>query len=419
MAQTIGVERTTSGVNVRHPAGHPSLKLRLPRILTASRALAAAALTARTTIYLVCQAQETMSAEVWFSALALEFALLCAVLVKIAMSWPRADRAPRSEMEDLRLGSYTLGEKIGEGGMGVVYKAQHAMLKRPTAVKLLPAERAAGRDLERFEREVQLTSTLTHPNTISVYDFGRTSEGSFYYAMEYLDGLDLQALVEKTGPQPPARVAHLLSQLCGALAEAHDVGLLHRDVKPANVFLCERGGMRDVVKVLDFGLIKEFGSRSDDTPQTETNAIVGTPMYLAPEAVTAPETMDGRSDLYAVGALGYFLLTGAPPFSGKTLIDVCCQHLHAAPMPPSARVASSIPAELEELIMSCLAKSPARRPADAATLQRALRPLAAAWTQDVAARWWANRSAATSAPRRLESKAVSQSDVSAMVDQAA
>jgi serine/threonine protein kinase len=290
-----------------------------------------------------------------------------------------------------RLGPYTLGEKIGEGGMGVVYKARHERLARPIAIKLLPKERAGRREQERFEREVRLTSLLSHPNTISVYDSGRTSEGNVYYAMEYLEGLDLQALVEKTGPQPPARVAHLLAQIAGALGHAHGLGLLHRDVKPANVFLCERGGEHDVVKVLDFGLSSEFGTARTDVDRTEAGAIVGTPMYLAPEALTAPDRMDGRSDLYALGALGYFLLTGATPFAGNTVLEVCCQHLHSEPLPPSARVRGAIPAELERLVLSCLAKSPEARPRDAAALSRALVPLASGWTQDRAERWWTER----------------------------
>jgi eukaryotic-like serine/threonine-protein kinase len=294
----------------------------------------------------------------------------------------RRDFASSTARMPAQCGPYTLGEKIGQGGMGVVYKAQHARLKRPTAIKVLPAERAGGRALARFEREVQLTSLLRHPNTIAVFDFGRTEQGAYYYAMEYLEGLDLQALIEQNGPQPPARVAHLLAQVSGALVEAHRVGLLHRDIKPANVFLCEDGTSIDKVKLLDFGLIKEFGPRTIDRPQTEVDVIVGTPTYLSPEAMTAPETMDGRSDLYAVGALGYFLLTGVPPFSGRTVLDVCCQHLHSEPVAPSARVQTPIPAELESLILSCLAKSPAQRPADAETLRAALLPIAAAWTEE-------------------------------------
>jgi len=304
--------------------------------------------------------------------------------VWVSAIWSRASRPAHplssSPANAEAFGPYTLGEKIGEGGMGVVYKARQAGQQRPAAIKLLPFDRAEGRNGERFEREFQLTRKLSHPNTISVYDFGRTPEGSLYYAMEYLEGADLQKLVDRTGPQPPARVAHLLAQICDALVEAHGAGLLHRDIKPANVFLCERSDARDTVKVLDFGLIKEFGPRAGHPAQTDVDSVVGTPTYLSPEAITAPETMDGRSDLYAVGALGYFLLTGAPPFLGKTVLEICARHLHCAPVPPSARAA--VPAELERLIMSCLAKSPAARPRDAASLRAALLPLAAQWTGD-------------------------------------
>jgi len=356
----------------------------------------------------------------WVAALVVELGVACAVLWKrLTRPVTSRDRAcpPKGSQQ---VGPYTLDEKIGEGGMGVVYRAHHELLKRPTAIKLLPSERAKGRDAERFEREVQLTSTLTHPNTISVYDFGRTADGTFYYAMEYLEGLDLQALVDQAGPQPPARVAHLLAQLCGALGEAHGVGLLHRDVKPANVFLCQRGGMRDVVKVLDFGLIKEFGPLAGNGPRTEVGAIVGTPTYMPPEAVSAPEQMDGRSDLYAVGALGYFLLTGAPPFSGKTVLEVCCQHLHSDPVPPSKRIHAAIPAELEQLILSCLAKAPEARPRDARALQSALLPLASTWTQEKAEAWWDERDDGVGAPCSLPAEAVTRSgDRSAQVRQAA
>jgi serine/threonine-protein kinase len=227
--------------------------------------------------------------------------------------------------------------------------------------------------------------------------------------MEYLEGIDLQKLVEQRGPQPPARVAHLLAQICGALVEAHGAGLLHRDIKPANVFLCRDGKLADTVKVLDFGLIKEFGQNARDARATDVDAIVGTPTYLSPEAVTAPETMDGRSDLYAVGALGYFLLTGVPPFSGKTVLEVCAQHLHCAPVPPSTRI-RGIPAELERLILSCLAKSPAARPGDAATLRAALLPLAADWNADDSVVCSGDRGSAPT-PCSFNDAAASHSDV--------
>jgi serine/threonine-protein kinase len=307
----------------------------------------------------------------------------------VALGLRTAGSKPRAVARQTRLGQYTLREKLGEGAMGVVYKASHALLRRPAAIKLLPPERAGHESVERFEREVQLTSLLTHPNTISVYDFGRTADGSFYYAMEYVDGLDLETLVEHHGPQDPARVAHLLVQLAGALQEAHEIGLIHRDVKPANVMVCQRGGALDVVKVLDFGLIKEIGGM--DPTRSEAHRIVGTPLYLAPEMLTAPEDINARSDLYAVGAVGYFLLTGVPPFVGESLVEVCAHHLHSAPVPPSERVETPIPRELEALILACLAKSPEARPASAAALQAALRELSAEWTQERAARCWATR----------------------------
>ncbi|RYG65354.1 serine/threonine protein kinase, partial [bacterium] len=246
-----------------------------------------------------------------------------------------------------RLGQYTLEEKIGEGGMGEVWKARHAMLRRPTAVKLLPPDKAGAHNLARFEREVQLTSTLTHPNTVAIYDFGRTPDGLFYYAMEYLDGVTLEELVRKHGPQPPGRVVHVLRQVVGALAEAHAAGLIHRDIKPANVLLCERGGAIDVVKVVDFGLVKSLSETAltGELALSNVNVLTGTPLYLAPEAITSPETLDGRADLYAVGAVAYFLLTGRTVFEGATVVEVCGHHLHSKPVPPSARTAAHVPAD--------------------------------------------------------------------------
>jgi serine/threonine-protein kinase len=272
------------------------------------------------------------------------------------------------------LGAYRLEGKLGEGGMGVVYKAHHTLLDRPAAIKVLAPNRSRDEDLERFEREVRVTSRLTHPNTIAIYDFGRTRQGSYYYAMEYVEGLDLERLIEREGPQEPARVAHLLAQLAGALVEAHGAGLIHRDIKPANVMICERGGKKDVLKVLDFGLVKAMAN--DRAAESQDQRVVGTPLYLSPEALTAPERVDARSDLYAVGAVGYFLLTGAPPFTGANVVEVCLGHLFEAPEPPSER-RNGIPRELEALILSCLAKSPDERPQSATTLQRALLELTA------------------------------------------
>ena len=252
----------------------------------------------------------------------------------------------RAEVTKIRqLGQYTLEQKIGEGGMGVVYRARHAMLRRPTAIKLLHPAKAGEENLHRFEREVQLTAGLSHPSTVAVFDFGRTPDGVFYYAMEYLDGVNLERLVREDGPQLPGRVVHILQQVSGALAEAHDVGLIHRDVKPANIILCERGGLPDVAKVVDFGLVKQFETTVSEATLavTAANVLLGTPLYIAPEAISGEAAVDGRSDLYALGAVGYFLLTGTPVFRAKTVVEMCAHHLHTEPEPPSQRAGREFP----------------------------------------------------------------------------
>lgn len=278
-----------------------------------------------------------------------------------------------------RLGQYTLGEKIGEGGMGVVYRAEHSGWKRPVAIKLLSPRRTNGSDIERFEHEAQLTRSLQHPSTVAVYDVGRTREGLPYYAMELVDGVDLQTLVERQGPLEPRRVARVLMQLAAALGELHATGLIHRDVKPANVMLCEGAGSSEAIKVLDFGL-----SLRVDGSAAATHLLMGTPLYLPPEAITSPACLDPRSDIYSLGALGYFLLTGYPPFAGESLFELCGHHLHSLPVPPSQRLGRPIPERLEALIASCLAKQPAQRPSSAA-LQAALLQLAHSTTWDTTA----------------------------------
>ncbi|MDH4063265.1 MAG: serine/threonine protein kinase [Acidobacteriota bacterium] len=299
----------------------------------------------------------------------------------------------RAEVSKIRrLGQYTLERKIGEGGMGAVYRARHAFLRRPTAIKLLPPDKAGEDNIRRFEREVQLTASLTHPNTVAIFDYGRTSGGVFYFAMEYLDGINLDELVRFDGAQPAGRVIHILEQVSGALAEAQGIGLIHRDVKPANIILCERGGQPDVAKVVDFGLVKPVDVSPADPTMTATssNTIVGTPLYMAPEAMTGDGTMDARGDLYALGAVAYFLLTGTPVFRGNTVIEVCAQHLSSMPEPPSARLGRPIPADLEHLVLQCLAKSPVDRPQSATALQLALAGLTVhgSWSTADAARWW-------------------------------
>ena len=299
----------------------------------------------------------------------------------------------RAEAAAIRkLGQYTLGEKIGEGGMGVVYRAHHALLRRPTAIKLLPPEKAGAENLARFEREVQLTASLSHPNTVIVFDYGRTVEGVFYYAMEFLDGLNLDQLIKTDGPQPPGRVVHIVRQVTGALAEAHGIGLVHRDVKPANIILCERGGVPDVAKVVDFGLVKQF--RPDDSAPTialtQELTLLGTPLYMAPESVGGTGIVDARSDLYALGAVTYLLLTGTPVFQGRTVVEILAHHLHTLPDPPSRRLGRPIPPELEGLVLRCLAKSPDDRPPSAVALRDHLArlPITDDWSDDDAGRWW-------------------------------
>ena len=308
----------------------------------------------------------------------------------------------RREVRHARqLGQYTLEEKLGEGGMGVVYRARHAMLRRPTAVKLLKPERMGEAGLRRFEREVQLTAGLSHPNTVTVFDYGRTPDGIFYYAMEYLEGLGLDQLVAAEGPQPPGRTVHILRQVLEALAEAHGSGLVHRDVKPGNIILCERGGVSDVAKVVDFGLVKDLEAEGRTTHEA---TLVGTPLYLAPEAIRSPDA-DARADLYSVGAVAYFLLTGRHVFEGGTIIEICGHHLHTAPIPPSERLSRPLPDALEAWVLACLEKDPARRPPSAAEAAARLARcgLSGEWTPEQARDWWATKGRALARSRRAES----------------
>ena len=310
----------------------------------------------------------------------------------------------RAEVREARrFGQYVLERKIGEGAMGVVYRATHAMLRRPAAIKLLLKDGANEADLARFEREVQLTSRLVHPNTISIFDYGRTAEGVFYYVMEYLDGLDLQSLVDRYGPVEPARAIHILAQVCGALAEAHALGLIHRDIKPANIVLTERPDEPDVIKVVDFGLVKRFGGNMAES--AAGTVLVGTPLYMAPEAISQPDSVDGRSDLYAVGAVAYFLLTGRHVFEGATVIEICSKHMLETPVPPSQRLGQALPADLEALVLACLAKDPDARPASAAALRAALLACAdaARFDPSAARAWWrVHRAAAENSPNSVD-----------------
>ncbi|MFO1092457.1 MAG: serine/threonine protein kinase [Planctomycetaceae bacterium] len=297
--------------------------------------------------------------------------------------------AQRAEIEAKQLGQYTLEEKLGAGAMGVVYKGRHAMLRRPTAIKLLNVDKVNDASIERFAREVQLTCQLNHPATVAIYDYGRTPEGVFYYAMEYLDGIDLQALVEQYGPQPEPRVIRILTQICGSLYEAHTLGLVHRDVKPANIMLNRRGCDADVVKVLDFGLVKALDEKKQ-AGTTAANALTGTPLYMAPEAIESPNSVDARSDLYAVGAVGYFLLTGTPVFDAASIVELCRMQVDVSPDPPSQRLGKAVSADVEHALLACLEKSRAKRPQTARDLAQLLAKCASAgqWSVDDAENWW-------------------------------
>lgn len=295
----------------------------------------------------------------------------------------------RAVVKAKQLGQYALEEKLGEGGMGVVYRGRHAMLRRPTAIKLLDIEKTTDEAVARFEREVQLTSQLNHPNTIAIYDYGRTPEGVFYYAMELLEGINLDDLVKQFGALPESRVIYLLKQIAGSLSEAHRLGVIHRDVKPANIFLTHRGGVYDFIKLLDFGLVKAVDGR-EQASLTSANSMAGTPMYLSPEGISNPNKVDSRSDLYAFGAVAFYLLTGTTVFDGDSIIEICMKHTQEQPETPSQRLGKPVSEDLEQMIMRCLEKDPAKRPQSAAEIVQGLSQcqLDGKWTIQDASDWW-------------------------------
>jgi serine/threonine protein kinase len=301
--------------------------------------------------------------------------------------------------EARQLGQYRLVKLLGAGGMGAVYLAEHRMLKRPCAIKLIHPDRAGDPHvLARFEREVRMTARLSHWNTIEIFDYGRTDDGTFFYVMEYLPGLSLQELLERHGPLPAERVLHLLRQVCQALREAHQVGLIHRDIKPGNIFAAERGGLYDVVKLLDFGLVK-LVSENPSTSLTQEGGISGTPLFMSPEQARGVGDLDARSDIYSLGAVAYALLTGRPPFDGINAMDVLIAHARDEVVRPSQRRAD-VPADLESAILRCLAKSPEDRFQDVDSLEHALASCAAAegWKQWHAVRWWRENDRAAAVP---------------------
>ncbi len=297
-------------------------------------------------------------------------------------------RSQRAESHLRRLGQYTLHRKLGEGGMGAVYAASHALLRRPTALKVMKGNGAHSRTaIERFEREVQACSQLSHPNTVAIYDFGKTEDGEFFYAMEYLDGMDLHALITRHGPISVGHAIHLLIQACGSLEEAHSKNLIHRDIKPSNIVVCERGGLTDTVKVMDFGLVKAVDD--DRANLTQSNAFCGTPAFLAPEAIASSRGAGVASDIYALGASAYFLVTGRYPFDRTDVSAVLRAHLEETAHPPSVHQ-RTVSKDLDDLVMRCLEKDPAERPKDMADLARLLRQCRGhdKWTRELAQAFW-------------------------------
>ena len=287
-----------------------------------------------------------------------------------------------------QLGQYTLLEKIGEGGMGKVYRARHLLLARDTALKLLKPDAVTEETVQRFEQEVQNTAQLRHPNTVEIYDFGRTDEGIFYYVMEYLEGYDLAKLVEISGVLPPARVVAIMQQVCLSLREAHAAGLIHRDIKPMNIVACARGGEFDVIKVVDFGLVKEIGV--PDRSVTAINIIPGTPPYIAPERLKPEAAIDGRVDIYALGAVAFNLLTMRQPFKGESDLEMTYNAMQQDPRPPSASTDQHIPPALDDLIVEMMARDPDARPRDAGAVLDRLDAITSAtpWNRARAAAWW-------------------------------
>lgn len=317
------------------------------------------------------------------------------------------NRLRREAFEAKLVGQYRLITPLGSGGMGEVFLAEHQMLKRPCAVKLIRAEQAGDpKVLARFEREVQMTAKLSHWNTIEIYDYGRTEDGTLYYVMEYLPGMSLAELLDRYGAMPAERVVHLLRQICQGLREAHSIGLIHRDIKPGNIFAAQRGGMYDVAKLLDFGLVKPVTDVSS-ARITQEGAISGTPLFMSPEQASGHGEVDARSDIYSLGAVAYTLLTGLPPFDRPSPMAVIIAHARDQALPPS-RLRPEVPADLEAVIMRCLSKRAADRFQDAESLEQALAECAAAdhWTQEQATQWWHEHDKPLETKRELDAAAL-------------
>jgi serine/threonine-protein kinase len=314
------------------------------------------------------------------------------------------------------LGGYKLIERLGSGGMGEVWRAEHHLLARPAAIKLIRTDALGTSDTrrhrefqERFGREAQATASMRSPHTIELYDFGVANDGTFYYVMELLDGFDLETLVKRFGPVPPERAIAMLEDVCHSLGEAHANGLIHRDIKPANIFVCRYGREVDFVKVLDFGMVKSRSEGDDaQTQLTGDHGVAGTPAFMAPEQVLG-HPVDARADIYAVGCVAYWLVTGQLVFTGRTAMETMMQHAQAAPTPPSARTELEVPPALERLILACLSKKPDDRPASADALVAAMASMATrdSWTPARAHEWWDRHHPVRPASRSPQAASVS------------
>ena len=321
---------------------------------------------------------------------------LCAIMAWIGA---RVVQSFASELCRAReLGSYRLVRKLGQGGMGEVWLAEHRMLARPAAIKLIRASKLEGSSApdsenarRRFEREAQATAALSSPHAVHLHDYGAAPDGTFYYVMELLDGLDLATLVSQFGPVPPERAAHFLRQACHALGEAHDAGLIHRDVKPANLYACRYGRDYDFIKVLDFGLVKPIHARDKaDAQLTGDQSVMGTPAYIAPEIISGSGEINGRVDIYGLGCVAYFLIAGQPVFEAEGFMQLMVSHLQKVPVPPSHRSPYPIPESFERLVLRCLEKDPARRPQtpDELSAELAACEFPEPWSDERARAWW-------------------------------
>jgi hypothetical protein len=316
--------------------------------------------------------------------------MIAFVAVMVIFGSHRIESLRREALAARRLGQYQFKDLIGAGGMGEVYRAEHMLLRRPCAIKLIRPERAGDpTNLRRFEREVQATATLTNWHTVEIYDYGHAQDGTFYYVMEYLPGLTLEQLVNRHGPLPPERAVYLLRQMCAALQEAHAIGLIHRDIKPGNIIVGQRGGLPDVAKLLDFGLVRTMAGAAVGESLTQHGMLVGTPAYMSPEQAGGDGEVDARSDIYSLGAVAYFLLTGKPPFTGKTAVQVLAAHLHERVKPPREERAD-LPDDVSAVVVRCLAKGPEQRFQSVAELENALSACRCAdgWNREQAAAWW-------------------------------